>query len=92
MGSYETTWLAVGLAGQALFTARFLLQWLASERARRSVVPVSFWYCSLGGGLILLFYALYKRDPVFVLGQIAGVFIYARNLFFERRARSSAGS
>ena len=90
MGSYETTWLAVGLAGQALFTARFLLQWLASERAKRSVVPLSFWYCSLGGGLILLLYALYKRDPVFILGQVGGVFIYARNLFFVRRARSGA--
>jgi lipid-A-disaccharide synthase-like uncharacterized protein len=90
MGSSEMTWLAVGLAGQALFTARFLLQWLASERARRSVVPLSFWYCSLGGGVVLLSYALYKRDPVFILGQVAGVFIYARNLFFVRRARSNA--
>jgi lipid-A-disaccharide synthase-like uncharacterized protein len=89
MDSTEMAWLAVGFAGQALFSARFLLQWLASERVRRSVVPVSFWYCSLGGGLILLSYALYKRDPVFILGQAAGIFIYARNLFFVNRARSS---
>jgi lipid-A-disaccharide synthase-like uncharacterized protein len=89
MDPTDMAWLAVGFAGQALFSARFLLQWLASERARRSVVPVSFWYCSLGGGLILLCYALYKRDPVFILGQAAGMFIYGRNLFFVNQARSS---
>jgi lipid-A-disaccharide synthase-like uncharacterized protein len=88
MDSSEMAWLAVGFAGQALFSARFLLQWLASERVRRSIVPVSFWYCSLGGGVVLLCYALYKRDPVFILGQAAGIFIYARNLFFVKQARS----
>jgi len=80
----------VGLVGQALFTARFLVQWLASERAGRSVIPVSFWFLSIGGGLLLLAYALYKRDPVFILGQSLGTFIYLRNLTFvfrEKRAK-----
>jgi lipid-A-disaccharide synthase-like uncharacterized protein len=77
----------VGLLGQALFTARFLVQWIASERAGRSVIPVAFWFFSLGGGIILLGYALYRRDPVFVLGQAAGVFIYSRNLMLIFRPR-----
>lgn len=85
----ELTWVLVGLFGQLLFTGRFLVQWIASERAKRSVVPILFWYFSIGGGLILLAYALYRRDPVFILGQSMGVFIYARNLWLihaERRA------
>lgn len=84
----EFWWVMVGLAGQLLFTARFLVQWLASERAKRSVMPIAFWYFSIGGGLILLAYALYRRDPVFILGQGMGVFIYLRNLWLihaERR-------
>jgi len=80
----EFWWVVFGLAGQLLFTARFLVQWLASERARRSVVPVAFWYFSIGGGLILLTYAIYRADPVFILGQSMGVFIYARNLWLIR--------
>ena len=80
----EFWWVVFGLAGQLLFTARFLVQWLASERARRSVVPVAFWYFSIGGGLILLSYAIYRADPVFILGQSLGVFIYARNLWLIR--------
>lgn len=82
-------WIGIGLLGQILFTGRFLVQWLASERARRSVVPVAFWYFSIGGGLILLAYAIARRDPVFTLGQSLGVVIYARNLWLihaERRA------
>jgi lipid-A-disaccharide synthase-like uncharacterized protein len=70
----------IGFLGQALFTARFLVQWIASERAGRSVVPVSFWFFSLGGGLILFAYALYRGDPVFIVGQGLGTFIYVRNL------------
>ncbi|WP_126975166.1 lipid-A-disaccharide synthase N-terminal domain-containing protein [Frigidibacter oleivorans] len=88
-GWREFWWVMIGLAGQLLFTARFLVQWLASERARRSVVPVAFWWFSIGGGLILLAYAIYRRDPVFVLGQGMGLFIYLRNLWLieaERRA------
>ncbi|MET7244826.1 lipid-A-disaccharide synthase N-terminal domain-containing protein [Methylobacterium sp. EM32] len=81
--------LMVGLVGQGLFTARFLVQWIASEKAGRSVIPLSFWFLSLGGSAVLLGYALYRRDPVFILGQSLGTVIYLRNLalvFRERRA------
>ncbi|SHF68503.1 Uncharacterized N-terminal domain of lipid-A-disaccharide synthase [Modicisalibacter ilicicola DSM 19980] len=81
----EWLWLAIGFLGQALFSARFLVQWLASERAKRSIVPTAFWFLSLGGGATLLAYALYRRDPVFIAGQGAGLFIYARNLMLIRR-------
>lgn len=81
----HTLWLVVGFLGQGFFSARFLVQWLASERARRSVIPVAFWFLSLGGGATLLAYALYRRDPVFILGQGAGLLIYARNLILLRR-------
>jgi lipid-A-disaccharide synthase-like uncharacterized protein len=88
-------WLALGFLAQGLFTARFLVQWIASERAGKSVIPVAFWFFSIGGGLLLLVYALYRRDPVFIAGQAFGVFVYARNLYFElrdrRREASSAG-
>jgi lipid-A-disaccharide synthase-like uncharacterized protein len=86
-------WLALGFFAQAMFTARFLVQWIASERAGRSVIPVAFWFFSIGGGGLLLVYALYRRDPVFIAGQAFGVFVYARNLYFElrdRRGQSSA--
>jgi lipid-A-disaccharide synthase-like uncharacterized protein len=89
----EWIWLAVGFAGQALFSMRFLVQWLASERKRRSVIPLSFWYFSVLGGLTLLAYALYRADPVFIVGQLGGVFIYGRNLhliMLERR-KADAG-
>lgn len=73
-------WIVLGFFAQAMFTARFLIQWIASERARRSVVPVAFWTFSLAGGALLLVYALHRRDPVFIIGQGAGLFIYTRNL------------
>jgi lipid-A-disaccharide synthase-like uncharacterized protein len=76
----EQIWIAFGLTGQLLFTARFVVQWLSSEREKRSVVPRSFWYFSLGGSLILLVYAIYKQDLVFTFGQSSGLFIYVRNL------------
>jgi len=76
----EGWWLLVGFGGQVLFMGRFVVQWLASERLRRSVIPVSFWYLSILGALVLLAYALYRRDPVFVAGQGLGVAIYLRNL------------
>jgi lipid-A-disaccharide synthase-like uncharacterized protein len=86
-----TVWLAVGFLGQALFSARFILQWIASERQRKSVVPVAFWWFSLLGGLTLLTYAIHRRDPVFILGQGAGLVVYLRNLYFVRReARNEA--
>ena len=77
-------WYVVGFAGQILFGSRFIVQWLMSERHRRVVIPVSFWYLSLLGGVALLLYAMHKRDPVFALGQLAGLFIYARNLWIKR--------
>jgi lipid-A-disaccharide synthase-like uncharacterized protein len=78
----EHIWLAVGFGAQVLFGSRFIIQWLASEKAGRSVIPVSFWYLSLGGGLLLLAYAIWRKDPVFILGQSTGALIYARNLYF----------
>ncbi|MFU8894871.1 MAG: lipid-A-disaccharide synthase N-terminal domain-containing protein [Gammaproteobacteria bacterium] len=85
----ETVWLTVGFIGQALFSARFLVQWLSSERKGRSIVPTEFWYFSLAGGATLLSYAIYRADPVFIVGQLTGLFIYGRNLQLivrERRA------
>jgi lipid-A-disaccharide synthase-like uncharacterized protein len=82
-------WVMLGFFAQAFFTARFAVQWIASERAGRSVVPIAFWWCSIGGGLLLLVYALYRRDPVFILGQGFGVFVYLRNLQFVLRDKKS---
>lgn len=78
----ETIWLAIGFLGQGLFSARFLVQWLKSEREKKSVFPVAFWYFSIAGGVTLLSYAIHKQDPVFILGQTTGLFIYLRNLYF----------
>ncbi|GAB2785363.1 lipid-A-disaccharide synthase N-terminal domain-containing protein [Halomonas shantousis] len=78
-------WLSVGFLGQALFSARFLVQWLVSERAKKSIVPKAFWFFSLAGGATLLAYAIYRRDPVFIVGQATGLFIYIRNLMLIRR-------
>jgi lipid-A-disaccharide synthase-like uncharacterized protein len=82
-------WILLGFVAQALFTMRFVVQWLASERAKRSVVPVAFWFFSLGGGTLLLVYAIQRQDPVFIAGQGMGLFIYIRNLWLiaaERKA------
>ena len=81
----EQLWVGVGLFGQALFSARFIVQWIASERRKQSVVPREFWYLSLAGALITLSYAIYRRDPVFILGYAPGLFIYARNIYFIRK-------
>ena len=83
--------MLVGLLGQAFFTARFVVQWIASERAGRSVVPLAFWFFSLGGGLILFGYALYRGDLVFILGQGLGTFVYVRNLMLIAREREGKG-
>ena len=80
--SENTFWLIFGFAGQLLFTMRFIVQWLQSERLRKSVIPTAFWYFSIAGGVVLLSYAIHKKDPVFITGQAAGVFIYLRNLYF----------
>jgi lipid-A-disaccharide synthase-like uncharacterized protein len=86
----EQIWLGVGFLGQGLFSARFLVQWIASERRQRSVIPVHFWYLSLGGGAVLLSYAIYRLDPVFIAGQAVGLLVYARNLYFVRRGDATA--
>lgn len=78
----EQIWLCIGLVGQCLFFMRFFVQWLASERQRKSIIPTAFWYFSLAGGLTLLAYAVYRQDPVFIIGQSAGLFIYLRNIYF----------
>ncbi len=83
----EYIWLGVGLLGQGIFSARFIVQWLVSEKEKRSVIPIAFWYLSLFGGVTLLLYAIYKRDPVFILGQFTGIFVYSRNLLLIQRER-----
>ena len=85
-------WVLLGFIAQGMFTMRFLVQWIASERARDSVVPVAFWFFSLGGGILLLIYALYRKDPVFIAGQAFGVFVYLRNLHFVMRDRKAAAT
>ncbi len=77
----EVIWLGVGFGAQVMFSLRFLVQWIASERAQRSVVPEAFWYLSFAGGSMLLIYAIYRLDPVFILGQATGIFIYSRNIY-----------
>jgi lipid-A-disaccharide synthase-like uncharacterized protein len=78
-------WLVIGFLGQACFFSRFLVQWMASERAGRSLVPRAFWYLSIAGGAIVLSYAIWRRDPVFIAGQSMGLFVYLRNLILLRR-------
>jgi lipid-A-disaccharide synthase-like uncharacterized protein len=85
-------WVLLGFAAQALFTLRFLVQWIASERAGRSVIPLAFWVFSIGGGMLLLVYALYRQDPVFIAGQAFGVIVYVRNLYFVMRDRKVTSS
>ncbi|MCA0424435.1 MAG: lipid-A-disaccharide synthase N-terminal domain-containing protein [Proteobacteria bacterium] len=84
-------WLLVGIGGQLLFAARFIVQWIASERAGRSVMPLAFWFFSIGGGLITLVYGIHRREPVIILGQALSIFIYIRNLMLigkEKKAKS----
>jgi len=84
-------WLVVGFVGQALFSMRFILQWVKSEREGRSVIPVAFWYFSLAGSAVLLAYAIHRVDPVFILGQVGGIVIYLRNLYLISRQRQGGG-
>jgi lipid-A-disaccharide synthase-like uncharacterized protein len=86
----EIIWLAIGLIGQTLFFMRFLIQWVVSEKNKRSVIPDVFWYFSLGGGLILLTYAIHRQDIVFTLGQSIGVFVYIRNIMLVRKTNATA--
>jgi len=87
-----TWWTALGLVGQAMFFSRFLLQWIASERAGRSVIPVEFWLLSLVGSIILLVYSVYRKDPVFMLAFAFNGFVYVRNLMLLKRPKTPAPS
>jgi lipid-A-disaccharide synthase-like uncharacterized protein len=78
-------WISVGFIGQILFFGRFFVQWLASEKAKRSIIPNAFWYFSIMGGSVLFAYAIWRQDPVFIVGQGAGLLIYARNIYFIRK-------
>ena len=77
----------VGLLGQGCFFSRFLVQWIASEKQGESIVPVIFWYLSLGGGLLVLIYAVWRQEPIFAMGQAVGIFVYTRNLMLIRKKR-----
>jgi lipid-A-disaccharide synthase-like uncharacterized protein len=82
-----TIWLVIGFLGQGFFFMRFVVQWIASERARKSIIPTAFWFFSIGGGVVLLVYAIYREDPVFIAGQALGLVIYSRNIFFILREK-----
>jgi len=88
--SYENIWLAIGLLGQSLFFMRFFVQWLASEKAKQSIIPTAFWYFSMAGGITLLAYAIFRKDPVFIIGQSTGLLIYSRNLYFVHTKKPEA--
>ena len=88
-----THWLIIGFIGQVAFGARFVIQWIASEKKGESPIPLAFWYCSIAGSVILLTYAIHREDPVFILGQSLGSIIYIRNLILiDRKKRSLAGT
>jgi lipid-A-disaccharide synthase-like uncharacterized protein len=84
--------LIIGFVGQALFGARFIIQWVVSEKKGESTIPLAFWYCSIGGAVVLLTYAIYKQDPVFIVGQSLGSIVYVRNLILIDRKRKSLAS
>ena len=84
-----TLWVIIGLIGQAFFFMRFLVQWIVSERRGESMIPIAFWYFSIGGSMILLAYAIHRQDPVFILGQSVGSVIYIRNLILISRKKKS---
>ena len=85
-------WLIIGCVGQALFGARFIIQWIVSEKKGESTIPLAFWYCSIGGAIVLLTYAIYKEDPVFIVGQSLGSIVYVRNLILIDRKRKAVAS
>ncbi|GIS84106.1 MAG: lipid A biosynthesis [Nitrospina sp.] len=88
-----TQWMKIwGFVGQALFGARFIIQWIVSEKRRESTIPLAFWYCSIGGSIVLLTYAIHRQDPVFIGGQSLGSIIYIRNLvLIDRKKKAIAG-
>lgn len=88
----DIVWLTIGFGGQIVFTMRFLVQWLYSEKCRRSVIPIGFWYLSIIGSITLLIYAIHKLDPVFIAGQSFGILVYGRNLYFIYKERQGVES
>lgn len=88
LNSANFAWIIVGLAGQAAFFGRFLLQWVASERAKKSIIPKSFWYLSIFGSMLLLSYSIYRQDPIFILGFSLNCLIYFRNLVLIRNEKN----
>jgi lipid-A-disaccharide synthase-like uncharacterized protein len=92
MSNYEMMWVGIGFVGQSLFFSRWLLQWFVSERKAESQIPVSFWYMSLIGSVIVLAYAIHKIDPVFIAGQGLGTVVYVRNLILLYRAKKRVAS
>jgi lipid-A-disaccharide synthase-like uncharacterized protein len=84
---FRDPWNILGSIGQLMFASRFIIQWIKSEIEGKSVIPLAFWYCSLGGGVLLLAYAIYREEPVFIAGQIPGIVVYSRNLYFIYRER-----
>jgi lipid-A-disaccharide synthase-like uncharacterized protein len=89
LGGVEQFWLVVGFAAQLMFTGRFLVQWIASEKKGMSYIPISFWWLSVVGGGMLLAYAIYRRDPVIIMGQVTGQIVYTRNLILISRKRAA---
>ena len=85
----ENIWVIIGLSGQVVFALRFVVQWIHSERKRQSIIPISFWYLSLGGGAATLMYSIYIRDPVFMIGQAGGLLVYGRNLYLCYMVKNS---
>ena len=88
MKIYLNPWVVFGFVGQAFFASRFIVQWICSEKKGQSYIPVIFWYLSMAGGMILLIYATYKQDPVFIVGQSAGLFVYSRNLMLIHKRKA----
>jgi len=87
MKTAEVIWVSLGLLGQLCFFLRFFIQWIASEKKKKSTIPIAFWFFSIAGGIILLIYSIYRKDPVFILGQSMGILIYSRNLYFIYRKK-----
>jgi lipid-A-disaccharide synthase-like uncharacterized protein len=88
MNTWMNGWVLFGFFGQFVFAMRFIIQWIVSEKKKESIVPLSFWYLSICGGVILLIYAVYKKDPVFMLGQASGLIVYSRNLMLIAKKRA----
>jgi lipid-A-disaccharide synthase-like uncharacterized protein len=90
----DLVWVIFGFAAQGMFFMRFVIQWIASERVKRSIVPETFWYFSFAGGLMLFFYAVHRADPVIMVGQLTGLFIYSRNIWliwYNKRLQRETG-